>query len=808
MCNRLQKIEVTKVRLQELEIERNSLLNELNQLHVQLENIKKRNLHTENKKFSPAEKIQIFTDLFRGRLDVFPKRWENLKTGKSGYSPTCSNEWVKGKCNKPIIKCKDCPNQAFIPISEEVIRKHLVGEEIQGQRVDCTIGIYPILPDDTCWFLAVDFDKEHWQRDVSAFIKACDCKHIFPAIERSRSGNGCHVWIFFKQPIPALEARKMGSVLITLAMEIHPDIGFESYDRFFPNQDTLPAGGFGNLIALPLQRTPREKNNSLFLDKNFVPYEDQWSYLVSSTQLSVEDVKRIVNEASAKGQILGVRMPIVDESETPWETKSLTIDSEFPKDQNLPPNINIVISNQLYIEKQELPPALINKLIRLAAFQNPEFYKAQAMRLSTFGKPRIIACAENFSKHIGLPRGCFEEVIQLLKSLNIEVNIEDKRNKGNSIDTNFLGELTSEQEKSVIALAKYDTGVLAATTAFGKTVIAAHMIAKRRTNTLIIVHRKQLLDQWLERLKTFLEIDSNQIGIIGGGKRKPTGIIDIAIIQSLIRKNQVNEIVENYGQIIVDECHHLSAISFESVMRACKAKYILGLTATISRKDGHHPIIFMQCGPVRYKVDAKKQAELRPFDHQVNIRYTHFNFLPLENTTNIINQVYARIIADDGRNALIFNDVLETLQAGRSPLLLTERKDHAIHLAKLFSKFCKNVVLMTGGQSKKNFNDVKDKLATIRDDEERLLIATGRYIGEGFDDSRLDTLFLTMPISWHGTIAQYAGRLHRLHHSKKEVLIYDYVDSNVQMLVKMSEKRIKGYKKLGYIISSTENNFC
>ncbi len=796
------------MRLQELEIERNSLLNELNQLHVQLENIKKRNLHTENKKFSPAEKIQIFTDLFRGRLDVFPKRWENLKTGKSGYSPTCSNEWVKGKCNKPIIKCKDCPNQAFIPISEEVIRKHLVGEEIQGQRVDCTIGIYPILPDDTCWFLAVDFDKEHWQRDVSAFIKACDCKHIFPAIERSRSGNGCHVWIFFKQPIPALEARKMGSVLITLAMEIHPDIGFESYDRFFPNQDTLPAGGFGNLIALPLQRTPREKNNSLFLDKNFVPYEDQWSYLVSSTQLSVEDVKRIVNEASAKGQILGVRMPIVDESETPWETKSLTIDSEFPKDQNLPPNINIVISNQLYIEKQELPPALINKLIRLAAFQNPEFYKAQAMRLSTFGKPRIIACAENFSKHIGLPRGCFEEVIQLLKSLNIEVNIEDKRNKGNSIDTNFLGELTSEQEKSVIALAKYDTGVLAATTAFGKTVIAAHMIAKRRTNTLIIVHRKQLLDQWLERLKTFLEIDSNQIGIIGGGKRKPTGIIDIAIIQSLIRKNQVNEIVENYGQIIVDECHHLSAISFESVMRACKAKYILGLTATISRKDGHHPIIFMQCGPVRYKVDAKKQAELRPFDHQVNIRYTHFNFLPLENTTNIINQVYARIIADDGRNALIFNDVLETLQAGRSPLLLTERKDHAIHLAKLFSKFCKNVVLMTGGQSKKNFNDVKDKLATIRDDEERLLIATGRYIGEGFDDSRLDTLFLTMPISWHGTIAQYAGRLHRLHHSKKEVLIYDYVDSNVQMLVKMSEKRIKGYKKLGYIISSTENNFC
>lgn len=587
-------------------------------------------------------------------------------------------------------------------------------------------------------------------------------------------------------------------------MEMHPDIGFESYDRFFPNQDTLPTGGFGNLIALPLQRTPREKNNSLFLDKNFVPYEDQWSYLASITKLPVEDINRIVNEASARGQILGVRMPIEDESETPWETKSHTIDSEFPKDQNLPSYINIVVSNQLYIEKQELPPALINKLIRLAAFQNPEFYKAQAMRLSTFGKPRIIACAENFSKHIGLPRGCFEECTKLLKLLNIEVNIDDKRNKGKEIDVSFLGELTSEQAKSVTALAKHDTGILAATTAFGKTVIAAHKITIRKTNTLIIVHRKQLLDQWLERLKTFLEIDSSQIGIIGGGKRKATGIIDIAIIQSLNRKNLVNEIVENYGQIIVDECHHLSAISFESVMKACKAKYILGLTATIARKDGHHPIIFMQCGPVRYRVDAKKQAELRPFNHKVNIHYTNLNLSPLENSTNIINQIYARITADDDRNLLIFNDVLESLQAGRSPLLLTERKDHAIYLANLFSKFCKNVVLLTGGQSKKNYDEVKDQLASIRDDEERLLIATGRYIGEGFDDSRLDTLFLTMPISWHGTIAQYAGRLHRLHHSKKEVLIYDYVDNNVEMLAKMSEKRIKGYKRLGYIITSAE----
>ncbi len=751
-----------------------------------------------NKTFSPEEKIKIFMNLFRGRVDVFPKRWSNSKTGKSGYSLACSNEWVRGKCNKPKIKCSQCPNQAFIPATAEIIRKHLGGEDFAGGKRDYTIGIYPMLADDTCWFLAADFDKDKWQQDALAFTKTCRKNGVPFALERSRSGNGAHVWIFFEKPIQANQARKMGSALLTETMDDYPEIGFESYDRFFPNQDTLPSGGFGNLIALPLQYFSRERGNSLFLDENFEPHQDQWQFLASVSKISESAINKIVEEASCKGRILGVRMPIEEGEERPWEMKPSRNKLEILIDQNLPKSANIVISNQIFIEKQNLPPSLISKLIRLAAFQNPEFYIAQSMRLSTYGKPRIIACAENFPGHLGLPRGCLDEVVDLLKSLGIEVNIDDKRYGGNRIKLNFLGELTSEQQKAAKTLFQHDTGVLAATTAFGKTVIGAHMIAKRKTNTLVIVHRRQLLDQWIERLKVFLNIGSDQIGMIGGGKHKPSGVVDIAIIQSLIKNNVVDDIVAQYGQVIVDECHHLSAVSFEAVIKACKAKYVLGLTATATRKDGHHPIIFMQCGEIRYKVDAKEQAKLRLFNHKVVLRNTA---LTLDTTTerkSSISDVYSEITRDQQRNLLIVEDVLSALKLGRCPLILTERKDHAAFFEQQLSQFCKNVIVMVGGQNTKKRAAIKLQLETVPEHEERIIIATGRYIGEGFDDKRLDTLFLTMPISWHGTLAQYAGRLHRNHANKKEVVVYDYVDCQVPMLAKMAEKRMKGYAKIGY----------
>lgn len=468
----------------------------------------------------------------------------------------------------------------------------------------------------------------------------------------------------------------------------------------------------------------------------------------------------------------------------------------------LPKSITIVLGNQIFIAKNGLPPYLINKLVGLAAFQNPEFYKAQAMRLPVFNKPRIISCAEHFSAHIGLPRGCFDECVELLKSLNIDVVIEDKRNLEKGLKLEFLGELTAEQKKASAALLKYDTGVLSATTAFGKTVVGAFMIAKRQTTTIVIVHRVQLMEQWIERLKAFLNITDKQIGVICGKKRKPSGIVDVAVMQSLIKKNKVYDIVANYGQVIVDECHHISAISFEEVVKSCKSKYMLGLTATATRKDGHQPIVFMQCGPIRYTVNAKQQAKLRSFSHRAIIKNTRFHFLAIDEQKITIGQIYAEMIVSNERNQLIFNDVLAALKLGRSPLLLTERKEHVIYFAEAFSKFCKNIVVMVGGQSSKQLKAVTAQLSSIPDNEERLLIATGKYIGEGFDDKRLDTLFLTMPISWHGTLAQYAGRLHRAHQDKKEVIVYDYVDNNVAMLAKMAEKRMKGYTNLGYSISN------
>jgi hypothetical protein len=567
-----QRIDEILKRLSTLDVERTVLQSELDGLRQQLR-IAADKLPSVVTAFSADQKIEIFLSLFRGRVDVFPKRWDNQKTGKSGYAPACKNEWVRGVCNKPQIKCGECLNQAFIPVSADVARKHLQGDGIGERAKDHTIGVYPMLKDETCWFLAADFDKDHWQRDASAFLETCRRHNVPAKVERSRSGNGAHVWIFFSEPISVAIARKMGMALLTETMERYPEMGFESYDRFFPNQDTMPSGGFGNLIALPLQRLPREKGNSLFLDERFEPYPDQWAYLSSVRRMKFEEVDAIATDAAMRGRILGVRMPLEeDDEEKPWQTRPSRIKADFPIDQKIPTSVNLVLGNQLYVAKDDLPPAMINRLIRLAAFQNPEFYSAQAMRLSTFGKPRIIACAEILTKYVGLPRGCTDEAVQLLKSLNIKVRIDDKRNAGEPIFAQFIGELSPEQQRAVNAISSHETGVLAATTAFGKTVVAAHMLTARKTNTLVLVHRKQLLDQWIVRLQTFLDVSPAQIGMIGGGKRKPTGIIDVALIQSLVKKGAVDDIIADYGHLVVDECHHLSAVSFEAVARAFKGK--------------------------------------------------------------------------------------------------------------------------------------------------------------------------------------------------------------------------------------------
>jgi superfamily II DNA or RNA helicase/very-short-patch-repair endonuclease len=752
---------------------------------------------------SPTEvKITLFRSLFRGRDDVYPHRFENRKTGKAGYSPACGNEWVRGICEKPRIKCSECPHQRFLPVSNEVIRWHLSGQDDHGHTF--VMGVYPMLLDETCFFLAADFDKTTWQEDAAAVMQTCRQMSLPAALERSRSGKGGHIWFFFDEAVPATLARKLGAHALTETMERRPDIGLDSYDRFFPNQDTLPLGGFGNLIALPLQKQSRKSGNSVFLDELFEPFPDQWEFLASIRRIGRGDIEERVRLAEARGKVVGVRLALEgDEVEAaPWMAPPSRRKKDAPIVGPLPKALELTLGNQIYIPKEGLPAALRNRLIRMAAFQNPEFYRAQAMRLSTYDKPRIIACAEDYPQHIGLPRGCLNEVLETLADLKIQAEVRDERNAGQSLKVEFQGELRPEQTVAAQAMLAQDIGVLAATTAFGKTIVAAWLIARRGVNSLVLVHRRQLQQQWIERLSAFLGVPVRAIGRIGGGRKKPTGLLDVAVIQSLIRNGVVDDLVGDYGHLIVDECHHLSAQSFELVARQAKAKFITGLSATVTRKDGHHPIIFMQCSHVCYRGNTKQQTAAHPFEHTVMVRSTDFR--PLRpanpNVREQFHELYKELIADEERDDLICQDVIQTLREGRSPMVLTERNEHLDTLAKKLGPEVRHLVVLRGGMRKKELDSISARLSAIPAEESRVILATGRYVGEGFDDARLDTLFLTLPISWHGTIAQYVGRLHRLYDGKREVRVYDYADLNVPMLARMFDRRCRGYEAIGYKI--------
>jgi superfamily II DNA or RNA helicase len=737
------------------------------------------------------EKISLFRQLFRGRNDVFPLLWISSKTGRKGYSPACGNEWVRGVCGKPQVKCNECPNQAFLPLNDQVVLDHLQGRH--------TIGVYPLLKDETCWFLAADFDKESWFDDVAAFVDTCRNRGVPATVERSRSGNGAHVWFFFSTPVPAVSARRMGCYLITETMACRHQLAMSSYDRLFPNQDTLPRGGFGNLIALPLQYEQRQAGNSVFLDESFKPHAAQWAYMASLPRMSPSTVESIAREATNQGKIVGVRFSSVNEDvkdDSPWVCPPSGQPEIVQVAEPIPTEVHAVLAQRLFVDKTDLPSPLMNQIKRLAAFQNPEFYKKQSMRLSTAMTPRVISCTEEFSKHIALPRGCQDELAALLQQYGSTLTIDDQRHPGEQLDVMFNGKLTTVQQQAVNALCKHDIGVFVAPPGVGKTVVGTWLIAERQCNTLILVHRQPLLDQWVAQLALFLGLDTKDIGRIGGGRHKPNGRLDVAMIQSLVRKESVNDLVANYGHVIVDECHHLPAVSFERVLAEVRARFITGLTATPQRRDGHHPIIQMQLGPVRFTVDARNQAAHRPFNHNLIIRETGFS---LDDGDDLrIQELYRRLVADQQRNNLIFDDVLQALEEGRSPILLTERKEHLEYFAERLRKFTRNLIVLQGGRSAKRRRDDLNRLSAIPDNEERLVLATGRYIGEGFDDARLDTLFLALPVSWKGTLIQYAGRLHRLHPDKTEVRIYDYVDRDVPMLARMFERRLHGYRAIGY----------
>jgi hypothetical protein len=510
----------------------------------------------------PELKVSLFRNLFRGRDDVYAVRWEG-RNGRTGYSPAGIREWNRASLVRQGKK-RSVRHSKLFPLTEGVIRDHLLGRQ--------TIGVYPLLQDDTCWFVAVDFDKRTWETDASAFLETCCGLDIPSPLERSRSGNGAHVWIFFAEPIPAALARRLASALLTRTMERRYTMGLDSYDRLFPSQDTMPKGAFGNLIALPLQRGPRENGNSVFVDNQLRPYDDQWAFLSSIRRLTQDDVQSLIRATIPTGDVIGVRRStfVEDDAGDPW---TLPPSGRLPTrviEEPLPRSVSIQRGNMVYVEKKGLPAAFLDRLIRLAAFQNPEFYSAQAMRFSTFAKPRVIACAEEFDHHIALPRGLLQELLELFESHGIVAEVSDHRFAGNSIEVEFHGELRPGQKEATKALARFDDGILCAPTAFGKTAVAARLIAIRKVNTLVLVHRRHLMDQWRERLALFLGLNNKDIGQIGGGKTSRTERVDVAVIQSLIRKGEVKDLVAEYGQVIVDECHHVSAFTFERVLRRVK----------------------------------------------------------------------------------------------------------------------------------------------------------------------------------------------------------------------------------------------
>ena len=768
-------------------IEAKRLINEINDLKKMLNSCDE----PVKTNFTNDEKINIFMSYFKGRDSIYPYISIDKKDpNKKYYIPKCANEWNRNVCNKTMgKKCKTCQYWVDKPIDKDVIMKHLFNNE--------PIGIYPMLEDESCYFLAFDFDdkknENNIKEDVLAFASVCDKYNVPIGIERSRSGHGIHVWIFFENNIKAITARKMGSLLLSKTMEIRDNLKIDSFDRMFPNQDTMPKGGYGNLIALPFQNNPMKYNNTAFLDRNFIAYNDQYAYLSKIKKMNYDEVYSVIRILSEN---------TIDISNENIEIKS-EIKNKHKNNFDFPKGIDIILDNMVYIDKANLSAAVKNCFRRLATFANPEFFQKQRMRMPVYKIPMVIDCSKETEQYLMLPRGRFEYLYNLCTENNIKMNIIDKRNSGNKLDVKFKGELTNEQSLALNKMLEFDNGILEAPTAFGKTVLSCKMIADKKVNTLIITERLQILKQWKDSITRFLNVDV--VGQIGGGKNIITNEIDVASIRTIWNHGKFIDIVKNYGMIIIDECHHLAAFTYESAVNQVNAKYVYGLSATPKKENGHTPIIKMQCGDIRYKVDAKKFNEKMNIPMKVIVRDSHLSFVNKNITDYGINEINNLIVQDVLRSEKIIKDIEKEFKNGKNILVLTERLEHMDYFSDKLKKFTDNLFLYHGGLGKKVLKQYDERKKQIEaNNQNKILIATGSYIGEGFDDSSLDVLFLTMPVSGITKVTQYTGRLHRKNDKKEEIMVYDYVDDNFRITRNMFEKRKKTYQKLGYEI--IENN--
>ena len=770
----INKIKLNKLKITELEKENSNL-------YLMLNN------YEEKKNLTQEEIINTFMSYFKGRYDVYPyfsidKKDSNIKY----YIPSCINEWKDGVCNKKMgKKCKNCQHRINKPLTYETIKNHMYGNS--------PIGIYPILDDDTCYFLAFDFDDKTKTKDIKgevlAFINICEKYEISYLLEKSRSGNGIHIWIFFGQNIKAITARKLGSLLLSKTMEIS-NISISSFDRMFPSQDTLPKGGYGNLIALPLQKEPYKYGNTAFINKDFLKIEYPIVYLKNIKKMSEDEVFEKIKILS--NDTIDIGHEIIDmKNEVKIKSKKNNI--------KYPSLIEVTLNDMIYIDKANMTTQVKNSFRRLASFANPEFYKKQKLRMSVYNIPMVIDCSEEDERYLKLPRGTFDYLEELCKTNNIKLYIIDKRFKGNKINVTFNGDLKETQQLALNTLIKYENGILCAPPGFGKTVIGCKLIAQKNVNTLILVNTLQLLNQWKERISQFLNVED--VGEISSKRKNITNIIDIASIKTLWNNGDILEISKNYGMIIIDECHHTAAYTFEKAINAGNAKYVYGISATPERENGHTPIVIMQCGNIRYSVDLLKYNKELNIPMKVVVKNSHLNFVKPGIDNYKINEINDLISQDVIRSDLIIKDVKEEYERGKNILVLTERLEHLDYLYDKLSKYTKNVFIYHGGMGKKKLKEyslLNDKI--IDDNTNKIIVATGSYIGEGFDDSKLDVLFLTMPISGKTRVIQYTGRLHRKDDNKQEIIVYDYVDDNFPQTRNMFLRRKKIYEKLGYDI--------
>lgn len=771
-----------------------------------------------------------FFSYFWGRMDVFARRYQNKTTGKVGYFPQCNNFWRKGVCPRAAgekIKCKECIHRDWTLLEARYIEAHLRGNRTDASDV---LGVYPLFPNGTCRFLVFDFDnhekdaelldyannEDAWKEEVEAVREICRLNQIPVLVERSRSGRGAHLWIFFDGEIEASLARRFGFSLLDKGAEAVNLRSFHFYDRMLPAQDSLEEGGLGNLIALPLQGQALRAGNSAFVDENWNAYPDQWNELYAIHRLSRQKIEEYIARWNplpepsddSSGKIL------LDDDTKPWSRQK-----SFHK-EDVDGELEIVLVNKIYIRAGNLKPRIQNQIRRLAAFSNPKFFKNNAIGLSNYANPRYIYLGEDDNGYICLPRGLMEALDEHCQAAGIKVWIDDKRSKGRPICVDFSGELRENQEKAVEALIQYDHGILSAATAFGKTVACSAVISRKKTSTLILLESSALIDQWERALNSFLDINEEPpeyqtktgrrkkrksvIGVIQGAKDTSTGIIDIAMAGSLCKKGEYHPRLKEYGMVLVDECHHSASDTIRSVLQEVAAKFVYGVTATPFRGDKLDKINYMLLGPVRFKYTAREKAAEQGIVQLVYPRFTRV-VSPHGQDRMHVNDAYELIRNNDIRNAQITEDIKQCIADGRTPVVLTRYTEHAAVLYEKVKSYADKVFLLTGKLSKKEQHVLRSEMEGFQDNKSMVLIATGQLIGEGFDYPRLDTLILATPVAFEGIVEQYAGRLNRDYAGKEDVIIYDYVDSHIAVFDKMYAKRLKAYKRIGYQIYGGES---